>query len=167
MGNASTQLTNKLFLLTKQLREAMAQVRHLCFKVGVLGLFDLGNDEPLPKSEEELAAEEEEQARLAEEAAEKAKQGASADMFLMPSKETEDEANAINKGIFLFDDFLEAQRKKRELLGDWLLDFTDDIRMIVRGACDSVLDDFLEGNNIVADHKMYVETDNTRHVTEN
>ena len=90
MGNASTQLTNKLFLLTKQLREAMAQVRHLCFKVGVLGLFDLGNDEPLPKSEEELAAEEEEQARLAEEAAEKAKQGASADMFLMPSKGTED-----------------------------------------------------------------------------
>ena len=65
----------------------------------------------------------------------------------------------------MFDDFLEAQRKKRELLGDWLLDFTDDIRMIVRGACDSVLDDFLEGNNIVADHKMYVETDNVRHVT--
>ena len=25
---------------------------------------------------------------------------------------------------------------------------------IARGACDSVLDDFLEGNNIVADHKM-------------
>ena len=38
----------------------MAQVRHLCFKVGVLGLFDMGNDEPLPKSEEELKAEAEE-----------------------------------------------------------------------------------------------------------
>ena len=53
----------------------MAQVRHLCFKVGVLGLFDMGNDAPLPKSEEELKLEAEEEARLAEEAAEKAKQG--------------------------------------------------------------------------------------------
>ena len=154
MNNASTELTNKLFLLTKQLRDAMAQVRHLCFKVGVLGLFDMGNDEPLPKSEEELKAEAEEEARLAEEAAEKAMQGASADMFLMPSKTQEDEANKLHEGIFLVDEFLSAQEKKRELLGDWLLDFTDDIRMIVRGACDSVLDDFLEGNNIVADHKM-------------
>ena len=109
MNNASTELTNKLFLLTKQLRDAMAQVRHLCFKVGVLGLFDMGNDEPLPKSEEELKAEAEEEARLAEEAAEKAMQGASADMFLMPSKTQEDEANKLHEGIFLVDEFLRTE----------------------------------------------------------
>ena len=154
MQVAATQLTAKLFLLTKQLRDAMAQVRHLCFTVGVLGLFDMGNDPPMPKSEEEKAADEAAELLAKQEAVEKAMQGASSDMFLLPSSGLDDEAAELHKGIFKIDEFLVAQEKKRELMGDWLLDFTDDVRMIVRGACDSVLDDFLKGNSIVADHKM-------------
>ena len=154
MQIAATQLKAKLFLLTEQLRNAMAQVRHSCFTVSVLGLFDLGDDAPLPKSEEELAAEKIQQEKEAEEAAQKAMQGASSDMFLLSSKGADDNSNDVNKGIFTFSAFLTAQQKKRELLGDWLLDFTDDVRMIVRGACDSVLDDFLQANSIIADHKM-------------
>ena len=36
----------------------------------------------------------------------------------------------------------------------WLVEFSEDVLTIVRGACDEVLDQFLAANNIVAEHKM-------------
>merc|ERR1711865_754642 len=44
--------------------------------------------------------------------------------------------------------------KKRALLADWLIDFSDDVRALVRSACDQVLDSFLARNHIEADHPM-------------
>ena len=36
----------------------------------------------------------------------------------------------------------------------WLTGFSDDVRALVRGACDEVLNQFLANNKIDADHKM-------------
>lgn len=46
------------------------------------------------------------------------------------------------------------QAQKRATVSQWLQQFSDDVRTLVRGACDEVLDGFLAANGIQADHKM-------------
>ena len=47
-----------------------------------------------------------------------------------------------------------GQEEKKEILAEWLLQFSDNVRVWVRKAADGVLDKFLDENQIVADHKM-------------
>jgi len=46
------------------------------------------------------------------------------------------------------------QNVKRIQVTTWLTEFSADVRALVRGACDEMLDAFLAANNIRADHKM-------------
>ena len=55
---------------------------------------------------------------------------------------------------YTLDEFCEEQAVKRHHVTTWLAHFTDDVRALVRGACDEVLDKFLADNSIQADHKM-------------
>jgi dynein heavy chain len=52
------------------------------------------------------------------------------------------------------DEFIENQRLQRTQVADWLAGYSEDVRTLVRGACDDVLDSFLALNEIEADHKM-------------
>ena len=52
------------------------------------------------------------------------------------------------------EDFTAAQALQRTQISDWLMGFSDDIRLLVRNACDDVLDAFLETNEIQAEHRM-------------
>ena len=52
------------------------------------------------------------------------------------------------------DEFIKAQALQRTQISDWLVGFSDDIRLLVRNACDDVLDAFLETNEIKAEHRM-------------
>lgn len=53
-----------------------------------------------------------------------------------------------------FPPLLPPQAAKRSHVTGWLQEFSDDVRALVRGACDEVLDGFLGSNGIQADHKM-------------
>lgn len=55
---------------------------------------------------------------------------------------------------FTLEEFRETQRAYREKLQMSVIEVSDETRQIVRDACDHVLDEFLEQNDIVADHKM-------------
>lgn len=55
---------------------------------------------------------------------------------------------------YMLDDFCNEQATTRAQITAWLAEFADDVRALVRGACDEVLDAFLGANNIKADHKM-------------
>jgi dynein heavy chain len=52
------------------------------------------------------------------------------------------------------EEFCDEQAVKRHHIASWLSQFSDDVRALVRGACDEVLDKFLADNGIKADHKM-------------
>jgi dynein heavy chain, axonemal len=52
------------------------------------------------------------------------------------------------------EEFIENQTLQRTQVTEWLTGFSEDVRMLVRGACDDVLDSFLGKNEIRADHKM-------------
>ena len=52
------------------------------------------------------------------------------------------------------EEFVEQQQLQRSQVTEWLQGFSEDVRMLVRGACDDVLDSFLGKNEIRADHKM-------------
>ena len=55
---------------------------------------------------------------------------------------------------YTLEDFTAQQAEKRRHVGVWLSEFAVDVRALVRGACDTQLDRFLESNKIKADHKM-------------
>lgn len=55
---------------------------------------------------------------------------------------------------YTLDAFCDEQAVKRHHVITWLSEFADDVRTLVRGACDEVLDKFLADNSIQADHKM-------------
>ena len=52
------------------------------------------------------------------------------------------------------EEFVLAQDLQRTQVSDWMVGFSDDIRLLVRNACDDVLDAFLEANEIRAQHRM-------------
>ncbi|GBG29459.1 Dynein heavy chain 1, axonemal [Hondaea fermentalgiana] len=62
--------------------------------------------------------------------------------------------SADRSKTYTLDEFRETQRAHREKLQLSVIEVSDEIRRIVRDACDHVLDEFLEHNEIVADHKM-------------
>jgi dynein heavy chain, axonemal len=75
-------------------------------------------------------------------------------------------------GLFAFEknktydleDFISAQNIRRVQVTTWLTEFAADVRALVRGACDEVLDGFLTANDIRADHKMtFMERAALRH----
>ncbi len=51
-------------------------------------------------------------------------------------------------------EFTRAQDLCRTQISDWMVGFSDDIRLLVRNACDDVLDAFLEANEIRSQHRM-------------
>jgi dynein heavy chain len=136
MQAAARGLNQKLFLLNNTLRTSMSQLRRLCVDVSQLGLFQMPTKEnPIVQVLEDKTAAETRRPSLGglNLGGEKKK-----DTWQPPTVEM----------------FLRAQVKKRALLSDWLLDFSDDVRALVRSACDQVLDGFLERNHIEADHPM-------------
>lgn len=50
--------------------------------------------------------------------------------------------------------FVDAQAARRVEVSAWLTSFGDDVRGLVRGACDAVLDAFLADNRIAPQHRM-------------
>jgi dynein heavy chain len=130
MKAAQRSLNQRLFLLNATLRSSMSQLRRLCVDVSQLGLFEMperGNgDAP-------------------------ASGGMMASMGI-PGKSAGKELERWTPPSV--EEFLREQVKKRALLADWLIDFSDDVRALVRSACDQVLDAFLARNQIEADHPM-------------
>jgi hypothetical protein len=55
---------------------------------------------------------------------------------------------------YTLSEFVAQQNVKRIQVTTWLTEFSADVRALVRGACDEMLDSFLAANNIRADHKM-------------
>jgi hypothetical protein len=55
---------------------------------------------------------------------------------------------------YTLEEFVSQQNIKRVQVTSWLTEFAADVRALVRGACDEVLDTFLTQNDIRADHKM-------------
>ena len=58
------------------------------------------------------------------------------------------------KSTATLDDFCNQQSQKRSHVMSWIAEFSDDVRSLVRGAADEVLDKFLAENSIQADQKM-------------
>lgn len=56
--------------------------------------------------------------------------------------------------VYTLSDFTAAQAAKRRAVATWLAEFADDVRLLVRGACDEVLHTFLEQQEISGDTKM-------------
>ena len=142
MQTASRGLNQKLFLLNSTLRSSMSQLRRLCVDVSQLGLFKM------PTKEDPI---------MTGGAEDNNASGSNAAKTRKPSLGGLNLGGAMKKDNWqppTVDDFLRAQVKKRALLADWLLDFSDDVRALVRSACDQVLDAFLARNHIEADHPM-------------
>jgi dynein heavy chain len=55
---------------------------------------------------------------------------------------------------FSLQEFISSQVTKRVSVAAWLTEFSSDVRAIVRGACDDVLDAFLQARGISTDSKM-------------
>mgnify|MGYP006089101487 CR=1 FL=1 len=139
MQNASRGLNQKLFLLNGTLRTSMSQLRRLCVDVSQLGLFTMPTREnPIQIDDGNNNAE--------DNASATGSTLASLSMGTDKKKDTWQPPTV--------DMFLREQVKKRALLADWLIDFSDDVRALVRSACDQVLDAFLARNHIEADHPM-------------
>ena len=51
-------------------------------------------------------------------------------------------------------EFIEVQNNRRHAVADWLTKFMKQVVLLVRGACDDVLDKFLSKNRIDGDHKL-------------
>ena len=51
-------------------------------------------------------------------------------------------------------EFIEVQNNRRHAVSDWLSNFMKQVVLLVRGACDDVLDKFLSKNRIDGDHKL-------------
>lgn len=51
-------------------------------------------------------------------------------------------------------EFIEVQNNRRHAVSDWLSKFMKQVVLLVRGACDDVLDKFLSKNRIDGDHKL-------------
>ena len=59
-----------------------------------------------------------------------------------------------SKETYKLEYFAEVQAQKRRHVGAWVAEFSDDVKALVRAACDRVLDRFLDENKVQADHKM-------------
>ena len=135
--------SGRLFLLNNTLRTSMSQLRRLCVDVSQLGLFKMPTrDDPILKVDEDTKT-----------------SGAAAGTAAtrrpsLGGLNLSGEKKKDNWQPPTVDEFLRAQVKKRALLADWLIDFSDDVRALVRSACDQVLDAFLARNHIEADHPM-------------
>ena len=142
MQAASRGLNQRLFLLNNTLRTSMSQLRRLCVDVSQLGLFKMPTrDDPILQVDEDT----------------KTSGAAGTTATGRPSLgglNLSGEKKKDNWQPPTVDEFLRAQVKKRALLADWLIDFSDDVRALVRSACDQVLDAFLARNHIEADHPM-------------
>ena len=142
MQHGSRSLNQKLFLLNDTLRTSMSQLRRLCVDVSQLGLFTMPTKEkPIVMDGAGAAGSTDDGGSggaLAGIRGMSLGGGAKKDLWQPPTVEI----------------FLKEQVKKRALLADWLIDFSDDVRALVRSACDQVLDAFLARNHIEADHPM-------------
>lgn len=56
--------------------------------------------------------------------------------------------------VYSIAEFTATQAAKRRAVATWLAEFSDDVRLLVRGACDEVLHAFLEKQEINGDTKM-------------
>jgi len=138
MQKASRALNQKLFLLNATLRSSMTQLRRLCVDVSQLGLFTMPTRENPIKIEGAVESDSTAKSSQSALAGLTSGTGKKKDTWQPPT----------------VDQFLREQVKKRALLADWLIDFSDDVRALVRSACDQVLDSFLARNHIEADHPM-------------
>ena len=55
---------------------------------------------------------------------------------------------------YTLSEFIQVQNNRRHAVADWLSKFMKQVVMLVRGACDDVLDKFLSLNRIDGDHKL-------------
>jgi hypothetical protein len=67
----------------------------------------------------------------------------------------EQELIEVRKGkTYTLAEFQEVQNNRRHAVSDWLESFLKQVVLLVRGACDDVLDKFLSHNRIDGDHKL-------------
>jgi hypothetical protein len=67
----------------------------------------------------------------------------------------EQELIEVRKGkTYTLAEFQEVQNNRRHAVSDWLEAFLKQVVLLVRGACDDVLDKFLSHNRIDGDHKL-------------